>query len=213
MPRSTRPRAARFEAQGDIVAGAVPPELPVMSVPDRGAWAAWLEEHHADAPGVWLELGKKGSGVASPTQAEAVEVALCFGWIDSQAVPVDERRWRQRFTPRGPRSRWSKINRGRAERLIAAGAMRPAGLREVERAKDDGRWEAAYDGQRTMAVPDDLRAALDASPAASAAFDELDSANRYSILYRVNDAKRPETRARRIERFVAMLERGERLHP
>jgi uncharacterized protein YdeI (YjbR/CyaY-like superfamily) len=187
-------------------------ELPVLLFGNRDAWEEWLDANHADAPGGWKEIAKAGSGVASITYAEAIEVALCFGWIDGQKARGDERVWRQRFTPRGPRSRWSKINRDKAQALIDAGAMRPAGLREVERAQADGRWEAAYDGQRTATVPDDLRAALDADPAASAAFAELDSANRYAILYRVHEAKRPETRARRIERFVAMLARGERLH-
>jgi uncharacterized protein YdeI (YjbR/CyaY-like superfamily) len=187
-------------------------DLPVLSFPDRDAWAAWLEEHHADAPGVWLEIAKAGSGLPSVTYADAVEVALCHGWIDGQKARGDDRVWRQRFTPRGPRSRWSRINRDKAEALLASGAMRPAGRREVERAQADGRWDAAYEGQRTMGVPDDLRAALDADPAAAAEFESLDSANRYAILYRVNDAKRPETRARRIEKFVAMLARGERLH-
>jgi uncharacterized protein YdeI (YjbR/CyaY-like superfamily) len=191
----------------------VPPELPTLSFATPEDWAAWLEEHHADAPGLWLEIAKAASGIPSVTYAEAVEVALCYGWIDGQKARGDELRWRQRFTPRGPRSKWSRINREKAEALIAAGAMRPAGLREVERAKADGRWEAAYDGQRTMGVPDDLRAALDANPTASAAFAELDSANRYAILYRVHDAKRPETRARRIATYVDMLARGERLHP
>jgi uncharacterized protein YdeI (YjbR/CyaY-like superfamily) len=188
-------------------------DLPVLSFPHRDAWAAWLEHNHADAPGLWLEIAKAGSGLPSVTRDEAVEVALCYGWIDGQGASVDERVWRQRFTPRRAASRWSRINRDKAEALIASGAMRPAGLREVERAKADGRWDAAYAGPRTMTVPDDLRAALDADPAAAAEFEELNAANRYAILYRVNDAKRPETRARRIENFVAMLARGERLHP
>jgi uncharacterized protein YdeI (YjbR/CyaY-like superfamily) len=188
-------------------------DLPVLSFPDREAFAAWLEDNHADARGLWLEIARAGSGAASVTYAEAVEAALCFGWIDGQKARGDERVWRQRFTPRGPRSRWSRINRDKAEALIAAGAMRPAGLREVERARSDGRWDAAYAGARTMTVPDDLRAALDSDPAAAAEFESLDSANRYAILYRVQDAKRPQTRARRIEDFVAMLARGERPHP
>jgi uncharacterized protein YdeI (YjbR/CyaY-like superfamily) len=145
--------------------------------------------------------------------AEAIEVALTYGWIDGQARRIDEQHYRQRFTPRRARSPWSKINRAKAERLIAEGAMEPAGLAEVERAKADGRWERAYDSPSTAVVPDDLRAALDAAPAASRLFDELDGTNRYAILYRIQDAKRPETRARRIEQFVAMLERGETLHP
>ena len=188
-------------------------DLPIVAFDSAADWESWLESNHAESRGVWLKVAKTGSGIASVTISEALDIALCFGWIDGQKARGDELRWRQRFTPRGPRSKWSRINRDKAQALLDAGAMRPAGLREVERAQADGRWDAAYDGQRTAAVPDDLRAALDADPAASAAFDELDSANRYAILYRVGDAKRPETRARRIERFVAMLARGERLHP
>jgi len=176
-------------------------------------WRAWLAEHHADSDGVWIKFAKKGSGVPTVVYAEAIEVALTYGWIDGQVKAIDEQHYRQRFTPRRARSRWSKINRAKAEKLIAAGAMQPAGLAEVERAKADGRWKRAYDSPTTAVVPDDLRAALDASPAASALFDELDGNNRYAILYRVQEAKRPDTRARRIEQFVAMLERGETIHP
>jgi uncharacterized protein YdeI (YjbR/CyaY-like superfamily) len=147
------------------------------------------------------------------TYAEAVEAALCHGWIDGQKAKLDDARWLQRFTPRKRGSRWSRINRDKAEALIAAGRMRPAGLREIEAARADGRWDAAYDGQRTATVPEDLQRALDADPAARAAFDDLNSVNRYAILYRVQDAKRPETRARRIAQFTAMLARGEKLHP
>jgi uncharacterized protein YdeI (YjbR/CyaY-like superfamily) len=147
------------------------------------------------------------------THAEALEVALCFGWIDARRGKLDDDYFLQRFTPRGPRSRWSKLIRARAEGLVTAGRMRPAGLREVERAKADGRWDAAYDSARTATVPDDLQLALDREPRARAFFETLDGANRYAILYRVQEAKKPETRQRRIETFVAMLAAGETIHP
>ena len=172
----------------------------------------WLEENHEASPGVWMKIAKKGTGVPTATHAEALELALCFGWIDGQRQAHDDTWFLQRFTPRKPRSRWSRINRDKATALIASGSMRPAGLREVERAKADGRWDAAYEGQRSATVPDDLQAALDASPRAAEFFKTLSSQNRYAILYRLQDAKRPETRARRLEKFVGMLERGETLH-
>ena len=176
-------------------------------------WRAWLAQHHADSDGVWIKFAKKGSGLPTVVYAEAVEVALIYGWIDGQTKGIDDRHYRQRYTPRRARSRWSKINRTKAEALIERGAMEPAGLAEVERAKADGRWAAAYDSPRTALVPDDLRAALDADPAASAFFETLDGNNRYAILYRIQDVKRADTRARRIEQFVAMLGRGETVHP
>ena len=176
-------------------------------------WRAWLAEHHADSDGIWIRFAKKGSGLPTVVYAEAVEVALAYGWIDGHTKGIDDRHYRQRYTPRRRRSKWSKINRTKAEALIARGAMEPAGLAEVERAKADGRWDAAYDSPRTALVPDDLRAALDADPAASAFFEQLDGNNRYAILYRIQDAKRADTRARRIAQFVAMLGRGETIHP
>jgi uncharacterized protein YdeI (YjbR/CyaY-like superfamily) len=176
-------------------------------------WEAWLRANHDTAPGVWIKFARKGSGAASVTYLEALHAALCFGWIDGQARSLDEAWYVQRFTPRRARSIWSKRNRGFAEALIASGRMQPAGLREVERAKADGRWDAAYDAPSTATVPDDLRAALDASPRAAAFFETLNAQNRYAILHRVQTAKRAETRARRIEKFVGMLERGETLHP
>jgi uncharacterized protein YdeI (YjbR/CyaY-like superfamily) len=178
----------------------------------RDAWEAWLDAHHEDSDGVWLKIAKKGSGLDSVTHPEALEIALCFGWIDGQRRALDERHFLQRFTPRRDRSRWSKINRDKATELIDAGRMRPAGLREVEAARADGRWDAAYDGQRTATVPEDLQRALDADERAGAFFATLSSQNRYAILYRVQDAKRPATRARRIERFVAMLREGRAIH-
>jgi uncharacterized protein YdeI (YjbR/CyaY-like superfamily) len=177
------------------------------------AFDAWLAEHHATSDGLWIRFAKKASGIPTVVYAEAVEAALRYGWIDGQVKRFDDDYYIQRFTPRRARSRWSKINCAKAEALIASGAMQPAGLAEVERAKADGRWEAAYDAPSTATVPDDLRAALDADPQASAFFETLDANNRYAILHRVQDAKKPETRVRRIENFVAMLSRGETIHP
>ena len=189
------------------------PAEPTLSFASRTEWEAWLAEHHARSRGVWIAIAKKGSGIASVSYAEALDGALAYGWIDGRKEALDGERWLQRFTPRAARSRWSKINREKAEALISRGEMRPAGLAQVERAKADGRWDAAYHGQRTAAVPEDLERALDANPAARAFFATLDSANRYAILYRIHDAKKPETRARRIEKFVAMLAAGETIHP
>jgi uncharacterized protein YdeI (YjbR/CyaY-like superfamily) len=179
----------------------------------REAFAAFLAAHHADTPdGVWIRFARRGSGIPSVTHDEALEVALCYGWIDAQVRGGDETHYVQRFVPRRARSKWSKVNRAKAEALIASGAMRPAGLAEVERARADGRWEAAYDSPATAGVPADLQAALDADPAARDFFAGLDRANRYAILYRLQEARRPETRARRLEKFVAMLREGRRIH-
>jgi uncharacterized protein YdeI (YjbR/CyaY-like superfamily) len=175
-------------------------------------WEAWLEEHHATSDGVTVRIAKKGSGVATVAYPDVLDTAICFGWIDARRQALDDTFFLQRFTPRRARSRWSKINRDKAEALIAAGRMRPAGLAEVERAKADGRWEAAYAGQRSMTVPDDLQRELDARPEAAEFFAQLSSQNRYAILYRLHDAKRPETRARRLAKFVSMLEAGETIH-
>src|SRR3954453_16304634 len=169
-------------------------ELPILLFADADELEAWLEENHRSSQGVWLKIAKKGAPEPSVTYGEALELALCFGWIDSQKRGLDETHFLQRFTPRRPRGRWSKINREKAEALIAAGKMRPTGLAEVEAAKADGRWEAAYDGQRAAAVPPDLQRPLDRSPAAAELFASLDGANRYAILYRLEEAKRPETR-------------------
>jgi len=188
-------------------------DLPIMAFPSREAWAAWLDEHHADSAGVWLTLLKKGAGEAGVSYGDAVEVALCYGWIDGQARKHNDRFWLQRFTPRRVRSIWSRVNRDRALALIARGEMRPAGLREVERAQADGRWEAAYEPPSTMTVPDDLQAALTSNPTAAESFAALNSTNRYAILHRIHTAKKSETRARRIETFVAMLTEGKKLYP
>ncbi|MEZ0162417.1 YdeI/OmpD-associated family protein [Streptomyces griseorubens] len=169
---------------------------PVLGFQTQEDFEAWLEEHQGDAEGLWLKIPRKGSGLKGVDYATALESALCFGWIDGQKKSLDETHWVQRFTPRRARSRWSAVNRQKAIELIERGRMRPAGLREVERAKADGRWEAAYASQRTAAVPEDLRAALDAAPAgAREFFDSLDSRNRYAILHRVEEAKRAATRA------------------
>ena len=187
-------------------------DLPTRRFPTKAAWRRWLMEQHASSDGIWVEIAKVGSGVRSVNYAEALEVALCFGWIDGQKASGDEV-WRQKFTPRRARSRWSKVNRDRAEALIGAGLMAEAGLAEVNRAKADGRWAAAYDGQASATVPGDLAAALSDDRAAEQFFAELDSRNRYAILYRIQDAKKPETRARRIKTFVAMLAKGEKIYP
>jgi uncharacterized protein YdeI (YjbR/CyaY-like superfamily) len=160
-----------------------------------------------------MKIAKKGSGVETIDYPGALETALCFGWIDAQKAPFDDSFWLQRFTRRKPRSKWSKINRGKAEELISRGRMRPTGMSEVERARADGRWEAAYDGQRSATVPEDLQAALDGNQRAREFFETLNSVNRYAILYRIQEAKKPETRARRIEKFVTMLEEGRKPYP
>lgn len=179
---------------------------------DAAAFEAWLDEHHEEAPEARVRMAKKHTGVRSLDWASAVDVVLCFGWIDGQSRRIDDDWFVQRFTPRRPKSTWSKINREKAERLIAEGRMRPAGLAEVERAKADGRWAAAYAGAATATVPDDLAAALDEA-GLRAAFDALSGQNRYAILHRLMTARRPETRARRIEKYVGMLARGETPYP
>lgn len=191
----------------------MPLALPVLHFESADAWEAWLADSHANSPGVWLKIAKKGSGVPSVDYSAAVDAALCYGWIDGQKDSHDVTFWLQRFTPRRPDSKWSRINTERAEALIHGGRMRPAGLREVEMAKADGRWQAAYDSPSTATVPADLDVALKANPRAAAFFATLDRANRYAILYRVADAKRPETRARRIATLVAMLAEHNKLHP
>lgn len=185
--------------------------LPILHFADRGALESWLERRPRDHEGIWLKLAKKGSGIASVAQKEAVEAGLCFGWIDGLLNSYDERFYLIRFTPRRPRSKWSQINVEKAEALIEAGRMRPSGLAEVESAKADGRWADAYPPHSRAEPPPELQAALDASPKAAAFFATLTGANRYGLIYRVLDAKRPETRAKRVAEFVAMLERGETL--
>ena len=183
---------------------------PVIAFDSQAAWEAWLAEHHGTSNGVWVKMARKVSGMPTVTHAEALESALCYGWIDGQRNRFDDQWFIQRFTPRRPRSKWSKINRGKAEQLIGDGRMQPAGLREIERARADGRWDAAYDAPSAATVPDDLQQALDANPAAAAFFSTLNRQNQLVVIYQVNDAKRPETRARRIEKFVSMLNEGTR---
>ena len=187
-------------------------EPPLKLFRSRGAWAKWLDTHHGEQAGVWMKFAKKGTGVTTVTYAEALEVALCYGWIDAQARGLDETYYLQRFLPRRARSKWSKINREAATRLIEAGLMQPPGLAEVERAKADGRWDAAYEPVRSATVPEDLQRELDRDPAAREFFETLNSQNRYAILYRLADAKRPETRARRLAQFVEMLSERRKLY-
>lgn len=187
-------------------------DLPIVLFAAPADLEEWLEANAAGSGGLWLKIAKKGAPEPSVTYAEALELALCFGWIDSQKRGLDDTHFLQRFTPRRPRGRWSKINREKCEALEASGALRPAGAAEVAAAKADGRWEAAYEGARTAKVPADLQRELDANPTAAAFFADLDSANRYAITYRLAEAKKPETRERRLHKFVAMLERGEKIH-
>lgn len=187
-------------------------DLPILEFPDMSAWERWLEANHESSAGVWLKIARKGSGAATVTYAEALEEALCCGWIDGQKAPCDETFWLQRFTPRGPRSKWSQVNRRKATELTDQGRMRPAGLAQVAAARQDGRWDAAYASQRTVTVPDDFQHAIDANPPAKEFFATLKSSERYSFLYRIYDAKRPDTRARRIREYVAMLAEHRTIH-
>jgi uncharacterized protein YdeI (YjbR/CyaY-like superfamily) len=188
-------------------------DFPTLAFASQEELEAWLDAEHETAPGLWIRIAKAGSGIPTVTAEQAIECMLCFGWIDGLRRGGDDTTFLQRYTPRRARSKWSKINRARATKLMEGGRMRPAGVAEVRRAQEDGRWDAAYDSPGTIEVPDDLRRALEADPRAAAEFAALDSTNRYAILYRLHDAKRPETRARRLEQFVSMLARGERLHP
>ncbi|HWI85692.1 MAG TPA: YdeI/OmpD-associated family protein [Sphingomonas sp.] len=186
--------------------------LPILGFADTAAFEVWLAAQPAGAPGLWLKLAKQGSGIASLSKAEAIDAALCHGWIDGQLQPYDDACWLIRFTPRKRASKWSEKNRTRALELIAEGRMKPSGQEEVAAAQADGRWQAAYAPASTIAVPADLQAVLDANPSAAAFFATLKGANRYAILYRIGAVKKPETRARKIAQFVEMLARGETLH-
>ncbi|MBU7319996.1 YdeI/OmpD-associated family protein [Paenibacillus oleatilyticus] len=188
-------------------------ELPILLFADQPTWEAWLEQNHAASAGVRLRLAKKQTDVVTLTYQEALESALCYGWIDSRKEAYDESTWLQRFTPRGAKSIWSKVNKDKAEALIASGRMQPPGLRAIEAAKQNGQWDKAYESQSRATVPDDLQSELDRNPQAKAFFETLDSQNRYAILFRVHSAKKAETRAKRIQQFVAMLERGEKIYP
>jgi uncharacterized protein YdeI (YjbR/CyaY-like superfamily) len=185
----------------------------ILTIPTQEKWEAWLDRNASASSGVWLRLAKKGAEDPTVSYAEALETALCFGWIDGQKRAESEHYWLQRFTPRTARSIWSEINRAKAEALIAAGKMRPAGLLEIARAKRDGRWEAAYSSASKAVIPDDLQAALDANKKAKAFFATLNGRNRYAVLFRIQNSKKPETRARKIAQFVEMLSNGEKLHP
>ena len=186
---------------------------PRLTFATQSEWEAWLEINGSTSPGLWLRLAKKSAEQPTVTYAQALETALCHGWIDGQKQPEDQHHWLQRFTPRTARSIWSKINKEKAEALIAAERMRPAGLTAVERAKLNGRWDAAYASASTSTVPDDLQQALDANPNAKAFFATLNSQNRYAILFRIQNVKRAETRARKIAQFIEMLSNGEKIHP
>ena len=186
--------------------------MELLAFASQDEFEAWMEANHATADGVWIKVAKKGTGIPSVHPPEALDVALCFGWIDGQRRSIDDTFYEQKYTPRRARSKWSKINVEKVAALIEAGKMRPSGLAEIERAKADGRWDAAYDSPSRISVPPDLQAELDKRPSAAANFAGLNSTNRYAILYRLHDAKRPETRARRLAQFVEMLERGETLH-
>lgn len=189
------------------------PDYPILLFADRRAFRAWLDAHHAAAPGLWLRIAKGGAALRSVSYAEALDVALCYGWIDGQKQRHDAESFLQKFTPRRARSPWSKRNREHVERLLAAGEMHAAGLAAVAAAQADGRWDRAYDSARSATVPDDFAAALAAAPEAEAFFATLRGSQRYAFLYRIQTAVRPETRARRIGEFVAMLGRRETLHP
>ncbi len=203
-----------FMAVGRLwFAEGVAQDLETVAFESAEAFQAWLGENHAVSPGIWLKLRKKAPGVVALDYVQALDVALCYGWIDGQKAAMDDEWWLQRFGPRTARSRWSKINRDKVAALIEQGRMRPPGQAEIDRATADGRWDAAYDSPRTATVPDDLAAALAAEPAAAEFFETLNRTNRFAIIYRVQDAKRPETRARRIEKYVTMLAKSEKPHP
>lgn len=187
-------------------------DLPILPFTSKKNWADWLAKQHDKSTGVWLKLAKKGSEIPSVTYDEALEVALCYAWIDGQKKGFDDKYWLQKFTPRGAKSIWSKINTVKAEKLLKSGEIKPAGLNAIEAAKKDGRWDAAYESQKNISVPDDFRAALDENSKAKAFFATLNSVNRYAILFRIHNAKKAETRTRRIRQFVEMLENGQRLH-
>jgi uncharacterized protein YdeI (YjbR/CyaY-like superfamily) len=188
-------------------------DIPIILFKQQKDWADWLDQHHAESSGVWLRLAKKAAAMQSLSYDEAVEAALSYGWIDGQKKSYDDESWLQKFTPRGPKSIWSKINKEKAQRLINNNQMKPAGLKAVESARQDGRWAAAYDSQSSAAIPDDFQAELDKNVEAKAFFSTLNSQNRYAILFRIQTARKAETRARRIQHFIEMLARQEKLYP
>jgi len=189
-----------------------PTELPTLPFANKKKWADWLARQYEKSPGVWLKIAKKDSGIPTVSYEEALDVALCHGWIDGQKKGFDDKYWLQKFTPRGAKSIWSKINTEKAERLIADGQMKPAGLKAIEAAKLDGRWAAAYASQKNISIPQDFQMALDKNTKAKAFFSTLKSAERYSFIFRIQNTKKPETRARKIQEFVELLEMGQKLH-
>lgn len=188
-------------------------QYPILAFASQLDWHAWLAEHHADVAGIWLKMAKKATGIPSVTYAEALDCALCYGWIDGQKDALDAIYWLQKFTPRRTKSKWSQVNCQKVTDLIAAGRMQPAGLRQVEAAQADGRWAAAYASHSTITIPEDFQRELDQHPDAQAFFGTLNSQNRYAILYRIQTAVKPATRAARIQKFIAMLAKGEKLYP
>ena len=189
-----------------------PSDLPILPFENKKKWADWLAKQHDKSPGVWLKLAKKDSGIPSVTYEEALDVALCYGWIDGQKKGFDDKYWLQKFTPRGPKSIWSKINTEKVEKLIESGEMQPVGLAAMQAAKNDGRWAAAYASQKNISIPEDFQSALDKNKKARDFFATLKSSERYSFLFRIQTAKQAETRARRIQQFVEMLEKNEKFH-
>ncbi|WP_235775543.1 MULTISPECIES: YdeI/OmpD-associated family protein [Paenibacillus] len=187
--------------------------MPIILFEDSRAFEQWLEEHHAISPGIWLQIAKKDSGLFSVSYGEALEVALCYGWIDSHKEKQDDRTWLQRFTPRGSKSVWSKVNKEKAERLIGESRMKPAGLAAIEAAKQNGEWDKAYESFSSASVPEDFEAELNRHPQAKACFDSLNRQNQYAILYRLHQARTTATRIKRIQQFLEMLEKGEKLYP
>ena len=187
--------------------------LPILSFAIQQDWEAWLEEHHTDTKGMWLKIAKKDTGIPSVSYAQALESALCYVWIDGQKASVDATYWLQKFTPRGPKSMWSQVNCDKVTALMTSGRMQPAGIRQVELAKADGRWELAYASQSKITIPEDFQRELDNNPKAQEFFTTLNSVNRYAILFRIQTAKKPETRAARIQKFIDMLAKNERIYP
>jgi uncharacterized protein YdeI (YjbR/CyaY-like superfamily) len=188
-------------------------DLPIVEFADQADWERWLLDNHNSVRGAWLKIAKKGAAAQTLNHAEALEEAICFGWIDGQRAPFDDIYFLQRFTPRGPRSKWSQVNREKAIKLIDRNRMRPAGHAQIEAAKRDGRWDAAYEPQSTVSIPRDFQRELDRNPNAKAFFATLRGQNRYAFLYRIQDAKRPETRAKRICAFIEMLNEGRTFYP
>src|ERR1700681_2156927 len=188
-------------------------DLPMLPFATWQDWEAWLKEHHADVKGVWLKIAKKDSRLPSVSYAEALDSALCYGWIDGQKAAFDQRYWLQKFTPRGPKSMWSKINCGKVAALLAEGRLQPAGIRQVELAKADGRWDLAYDPQSRITIPEDFQRELDKNSEAYDFFQTLNSVNRYAVLHRIQIAKKPETRAALIQKYIEMLAQHQKLYP